>query len=499
MRRNNMFIKKYPSTTFWLFTISLTGVLVLNGIATEVNLGDESHHYRFAYNIYQAGKRLAFDPLYESGKPPGFYYHDPPLWHYLLAFIWRITGPSQVVAQIYHGLFFILAVWLTAILAKKRWGEEKKWFSTILFITVPMVVSFSIILYMDIPVTALSLLSFYFILQRRYIEGGFALGLAYLTKLNACFFIPGFLILILWHEREKVWVLLKSVGLFSMPFSVIVFLDHCWRRENIESSYDLVSILLVAERVESTFRNLTESQDTFRQYLISYMTNPVDIVRFLGLGLLVCLFIHIISFKRWSGKGIVFWIPVFSYLIAFFLLFGFNSDLRYIMPVVPFLAILCVESPILSQKRWIWMIVGVCILQFFSTTFYVYQRRLIPSEIKESYEFVRMHLPKNALVLYPEENLLIYGQRRIVWDASVRGNPGGLYSLLWAPDLPTMKRNLELNHINYIMIKKSRIYDDRIEKHTGGYPKSFVEKIPKLEGWEKIFENPGVSIWKRTQ
>ena len=101
------------------------GCIIINGITSEVSLGDESHHYRFAQNIFSAGKRIPFDPLYESGNPPGFFYNAPPLWHIALSYLWKITGGiSQAIAQIYHILFFILLVWLTYLLLKKLW--EKK-------------------------------------------------------------------------------------------------------------------------------------------------------------------------------------------------------------------------------------------------------------------------------------------------------------------------------------------------------------------------------------
>ena len=59
-----------------------------------------------------------------------------------------------------------------------------------------------------------------------------------------------------------------------------------------------------------------------------------------------------------------------------------------------------------------------------------------------------------------------------------------------------MKDLLKANHIDHILIKKSRIYDDRKKLHVGGYPQSFVEKLPHLDGWVKSFENPEVELWE---
>ena len=53
---------------FWILLLLEAAIIVINGSVTDVSLGDESHHYRFAQNIYTEGKRVPYDPLYESGK-----------------------------------------------------------------------------------------------------------------------------------------------------------------------------------------------------------------------------------------------------------------------------------------------------------------------------------------------------------------------------------------------------------------------------------------------
>ena len=304
---------------FWILLLIAAGIIIINGATSEISLGDESHHYRFAQNILLAGERVAFDPLYQSGNPPGFFYTTPPLWRFILAFLWKIIGGiSQAVAQIYHVLFFVLLVWLTSVLAKEMMGEERRWPPTLIIATVPMVVSFSTLFYMDVPMTALSTLSFYLILKKRYIEAGVASGLAYFTKLNSGFFFPGFLLVIFWNERKEFWRLLKSLGFFILPI------------------------------------------------------------------------------------------------------------------------------------------------------------------------------------------LLIYGQRRIIWTAvgaseGYRLAKNGLCFPFWPNNPDEMDNIVRANKIDHILIKKSRIYDDHKQHHLGGYPQSFVGKLSLLDGWTKIFENPGVALWRKAK
>ena len=393
---------------FWILLLLEASIIFINGATTPVSLGDESHHFRFAQNIYNTGKRAPFDPLYESGNPPGFFNNDPPLWHFGLAFLWKITGgTSQTIAQCYHIMFLILLTWITSLLAKEfTEKEEGGWFSALIIATVPMVVSFSTLLYMDIPMTALSTLGFYFIVKRRYLEAGAASGLMYFTKLNSGFFFPGFLLLIFWKEKKKLLNTLKGLAFFVVPVLLIYLPDFSWRKGNITGQLNVIGLKAISERLHT----LHVTGPLYKEYLVSYWTNPVDLIKYLGLALLFLILFYIFHFRRWTRKDLYFWVPVISYLISFLIFFGKQSDIRYLIPLLPFLVVL-VTPPLLSLgKVWRFIIIGVCILQFAGTSYYVHQRRQIPPDVKEGFEYIRKNVAENALILYPEENLLIYGQ-----------------------------------------------------------------------------------------
>jgi len=237
-----------------------------------------------------------------------------------------------------------------------------------------------------------------------------------------------------------------------------------------------------------------------KEYSSSNLTNPIDLIKYLGLVFLFLLLFHIFRFRRWERKDLSLWVPVISYLILFLIFFGVRSDLRYLVPILPFLAVLITPSFLSLRRSWRWVLIGVCILQFASTSFYVHQKRQLSPGIKEAFEYIRNNVPKDALILYPEENLLIYAQRRVIWSAVKVARSGPVYSLrtiFWG-HTEEMNHALRINKIDHILIKKSRIYDDRGGVHFGGYPQSFVEKLPHLDGWVKIFENPGVELWKNT-
>lgn len=492
-----MFWTRYQQKIVWIIILLTAGIIVVNGITTEVSLGDESHHYRFAQNIYTEGKRVPFDPLYESGNPPGFFNNDPPLWHLILAFLWKVTGGiSQVTAQIYHALFFVLLGWVTFLLAKETVGEKERWFPAFVVATVPMVVSFSTLFYTDVPVTAFTTLSFYLILKKRYIEAGLASGLAYFTKFNSVFFFPGFLFLIIWSDRKRFWNLVRNVAFFIFPILIIYISDSHWRRLNIIGEMDTIGLQYILFRFSLAF-----SGGRWREYLNSYLTNPFDLVKYLGLGFLLLMVFHLFRIRRWDRKDSVFWVPVLSYFFFFLIVFGIETDIRYLLPILPFMIVLFTPSFLSFGRVWHFIMIALCILQFVGTNYYVHQKRVIPSEVKEGFEYIRKNLPRRALILYPEENLLIYGQRRMIWNAvqSYRTGEKGLYLLLLGSNEKEMGDLLKANNIDHILIKKSRIFDDQREHHTGGYSQSFVGELSNLEGWVKIFENQGVELWKKVE
>jgi hypothetical protein len=74
-----------------------------------------------------------------------------------------------------------------------------------------------------------------------------------------------------------------------------------------------------------------------------------------------------------------------------------------------------------------------------------------------------------------------------------------LGSLFWTEDDEEMNNVLKNNQVDHILIKKSRIYDDRKEHHFGGYPQSFIEKLSNLNGWVKIYENHKLELWKKIE
>jgi len=68
--------------------------------------------------------------------------------------------------------------------------------------------------------------------------------------------------------------------------------------------------------------------------------------------------------------------------------------------------------------------------------------------------------------------------------------------LFWDASQKDALEILDKYGIDYILIENNRIYDDSQHKHTGGYPRAFLDKISNFDRFKKVFENEGAQIWK---
>jgi len=475
-------------------------LLLFCGITSELSLGDETLHYRFAKDIFLTGKRVAYDSLYLRYAHSNILlpYNSEPLWHILLSFLWKISGkPSFIIAQVYHTFYYFLLILLIYLIGEKLYGEKHGLYSVLILATMPAIIVFSVLFYLDIPVTVLTTFCFLLILQKRILLASIAMGLVYVTKRNGYFFLPFFIFLIIYQNNNNLKKIIKNLlCFFAFPLFFITY-DVLWRESNLKikvfsesrnissfSSLDLIKDRLLVK--DLNFR-LTE-------YLNSYFSNPFDIIKYFGVVLLILLVLYFLK-KRYEKKDFIFlWLPIGCYLIFFFYIFSFNSDIRYLIPIMPFLSILAAKSLFYVNKRILkFLIILLCFLQFISTIIFVSIKRRISHEIKEGFVYLSQNTSKDSILLYPEYNILEGTERRFVWAGILNGSLGEIF---WDTDRKTVEDIIKSLGINYIVVKKTRIYDDAKRRHFGGYPKSFMRRLQEFSFVECVFDNKEISIWQ---
>lgn len=477
-------------------------LVLIAGLTSTLSLGDEVLHYRFAKDIFNAGRRVAFDPLYGTGNPPGYFYVGGPLWHILLALLWRFLGKiSFPVAQFYHTIYYALLIFFTYLLGKELYGESKGLYSALIIATVPVVIAFSALFYVDVPATCLSILCLLLIVKRKFLWSGIVLGLMYLTKRNTCFFVPVFFFLILYQTENGFKEKVTNLFYVFVPAFLFVLPDFFWRENNLKSTI----IMLIDGRKVSvpsvgTFEGIKHILVNWNwelrnsEYLNSSLFDPVDIVKYFGIVLLVTLAIYAL-FKLYEKKDLILWLPVICYFLFFCYMFHLGSDIRYLLPILPLFAILSSKVMVgCLTKRWLKIpLIILCLLQFSSAVLYVRAKRQIPRGIKEGFAYLRDNTVPDALIIYPEYVILEATNRRFAWAGNLNTV---LQNLFWDKDEDEIRDLLKSNNIDYIAVKKSRIYDDLKVHHFGGYPRSFVERLPELFFVKLVFDNKEMSIWQ---
>ena len=466
-------MKKNPiKTKTWLIILILftCTALLISGLNSELHLGDEVHHYRFAKDMYNSGERPSFDHAYETGFAPGYFYNGDPLWSTGLAVIWKVIGGIYFpVAQLYHTFYFVVLVLASYLVAKELYSEKTALFAAIIVSTIPMVVAFSILFYADIPITALSVLCFLLVLKRSYLYAGIVFGLMYLTKRNGCFFLPILMVLVFWGQKDfRLGKRIKSLLFFLLPAILIIYADVSWKRTHLPlPPLDAGTIEGIWDRATFKIRNpaskysndvpgakkLGEAKKV--EYLNSSLANPIDIVKYMGIALLGISVFSLFHIKRsLSRKELILVLAIITYLGFYCLFFRFSSDIRYICPIVPFIAILASRYIELFDRRWVKItFLLVCFSQLAFTVGYVNTRRKIPPSIKEVFSYITENIPEEALILYPELNIMEATNRRMIWSSF-----GQIERFFWAEDGEWMKHNAEFGEIEYIVLKKSRVY-----------------------------------------
>lgn len=459
---------------------------------------------------------MTHDSLYESGMPPGYFYRTDPLWNGLLAILWKIFGGvSFPVAQIYHTCFYALLLAFTYLIAKEIFGEREGIWSCLVMASVPMAIAFGILFYVDLPATALSMGAFYCVIRKKYLWAGLFLPLMYLTKRNACFLIPAMVLIPLCFEKEGFLKKLRNSSFLVIPLCAASLWDVWWRYQHIESRISRmpgVGNIKPMTTVEYLKTRLSRALWGGGEYLNSSLINPVDLIKYLGVVVILLVIFYFVRglFRREKVEVKVWvWGTVGSYFIFFLYLFGFNSDIRYLFPIIPLLCLVASKGIASVRQRWISILIFfVCLAQFGGTLVYVHGQRRIPEELREGFSYIRTHTPKDALLIYPEYILSEATGRMFVWSSFFEVDQhiirkryhghGENFSRMffWDSDTGDMMRSLKISKVDYIVVKKSRIYDDSKVKHLGGYPQSFVQRMPGLPFLKLVFENNGMSIWE---
>jgi len=490
--------ESWPAGWKWALAAILlaTAVVFVAGATSHVVLGDETYHFMFARAWADAGlaHRPTHNPLYPSGAPPGYYYVTEPLWPMVLAALWQATGPVPWVAQAYQAAIYAVFLALVWRLGKHFLGPRGALAAVLVAVSVPMAGAFSVMLYVDVAASAIILAALVLLVERRIFWAGVLVGLALLAKRNAAFFAPP---MVLWLFLEDVpWRRrIKNLALLVVPAVIVVLPDLFWRRHWIPSTSDPANLVHILWRLTTWFSP---------QRLSSNINNPLHLLEYLGAVIPALLALYLVR-RTWQKADRWLWALLGFYLVTLVLLFTLDTDVRYVMPTVPILAILAARGLVPArrewEKRWVLALVALAAFgQLGATAWFVNRARHLTEGQQAVFAYLRTETPVGTRVMYPGESIMIEARRPVVWNhlTDPETKKTCLPEFLLQPDPQRIETLLRANRVDYICVEESRILSRPLAKtERGGYPPAFVRRLPTLPFLEEVRGDwPGVALWK---
>jgi 4-amino-4-deoxy-L-arabinose transferase-like glycosyltransferase len=473
-----------PDARAWLVAL-LTGLAAFAaGTDTDLSLGDENYHFHKAVEFFQAGGRTAYATDYGPIVPPGIRYHDGPLWEWGLARLWQLTGRSVVVAQAYQAFWYTLIVGFAWMAGKRLGGPAVGWWALLLATTMPAILLFGgILLYVEGAMVALLMLSAVLLLSGRPLLAGAAFGLAFLAKPSVAVVFPA-LVTAAALATDAPWRRRLAAATWAVAGVAALVLPDLWWRHvhdtNILSGYLVKKASNTG--VPAQVVALWLEPGLGSNYQTTTLLNPLDVLTHLGLPVLLGVALSIIGLVQKRDRTVLaLWALAASVLLpqAILAAMHMHTEVRYIMPI--FVALILVAAlalaRMLEDRRWLTgAVVAAALAQALSVGGFACVERRVSPEFVEAVQALG-RLPSRGgpgFVLCPEAKVSTYSGRPILWSAV---NPGAFF-FTW----PSEKQGFLLDYygVQYIAVPRSRIYDDTAAKHTGGYPRSFVEALPRM-------------------
>jgi len=464
------------------------------GAVTDLSLGDENYHLRKATQFADAGRRLTHDPVYGPVVPPGIPYYDGPAWHAGLAMLWRLTGKSVLVAQAYQAAWLALFVGCAYAAGRALAGERAGWWALVAAATLPAALFFSVVLYVEVAMMALVTLSAALVLARRPLPAGLAFGMAFLVKPTVAFAFPA-LMAGAWlaagaalrsiaslRSTSPTWRRrMGAIALAGIGTAALVIPDLAWRYKHLGT----IGVASLSKSGGNTaapeaIRAMLREKGPETLYYVSSLTRPADIGMYLGMLVVLGLAAAIVLRKPLGRRAAALWTVLGILLLAQGGLIAQSRgylDVRYAMllfPVLVLLAAMALAEWTRTHRRLAWVLVAAAILQGTAVGAKALWIRRIDPQLREAMVTLgRLEVRRPpGFVLCPESKVSTYSGRPILWAAI---NPGAFF-FSW----PNEKQWFLLDYfgVEYIAVLQSRIYAK--VKHTGGYPRSFVDALPHL-------------------
>lgn len=479
-------------------SLVLTLAIAAAGSLSEIALGDEVVHARQAKSFTRSWERLAFDPLWaRPGIQDPLPYVGTPLWHVGLGALWRLVGhSSHIVAQVYQAGFYLLLLLSVYFATLQIWGRSAGAWAWLIAAAMPMYLTYSILLYQDVPGVAVSALAICLLCRRQFWWSGVAWAAAYLLKMNMLSFVPLAAVFAIWWADGSWKRRIIGALAIGLPVAAALGYDVMWRTEHYNGWMQEVFPGDALQRLSNEARlAILTKPEHFVRFKPFAFYNPVSIVSHLGVpalaGIVAALWKCRDRGSLWLWAGVALCVAGF---VIMFLLPG-SANLRYLIPAVLLLTILgAVGLARIRLPQWLaWILVAGACLQVGVTLGYVYHQRHVPPADEAAYVYLRENAAPSTRIMFPERILMDRANRRVIWYAL---NPARFTTVATNE---TRKELLDFFNVSHLVVPLDRVYDPETEgRHDGGYPRPFIEEARTIPWLEEVFANEAMIIFRYT-
>jgi len=508
---------------FSLLVLYLELQVTLN---SPIAFGDEAFYTAISKYMAEKVEYPVYIPL-EATKIVKFTYSRPPLWNFLEASFYFLFGFNEVIVKFLVPFIAVMSGVACFILMKKIYSDKIALIASILLITIPSFVTYSVLFYVDILeifwlvlAVSLTFLAVKTESKKYWILSAIFSGLVILTKTTGLFLGFFYLFYFIYEMIsrkslmvvvKKYWILVGVIALIVGPWllrniyfygnpscSALPFFSTkgCIVKPDYKPKNDFIG------RIAETG---TESS-ALKIGLINYLNFAYGNVFLVPLTFLCGLMFLL---KNRSKENIILLIFLIASFVIMLRTFETRAEdfARYGLVAVPFIAIMSAMylgqiTEFLKKYHTILVYIFLAIIlvaAFFNLNDKVVSARrfddssqtyvgykMFSKSFLDACEWIKNNTPKDSLLLSLNTHPTIYNcQRNAIWELD------DLPDIILSNNVTLVLDRLKVNGINYIFVQKFSLSN---QAYRVSYPVSFVQFLDQNKNnFKNVYEN-GPSI-----
>lgn len=492
--------------------------VTLNG---PIAFGDEGYHTYIAKEMGTLAEYPIFNPAGSLIHKEGF--SRPPLFNLFEGSFYFLFGFNEIIIKF---LLPVLSFFLGLggfVLFRRLYSDPVGFISAVILVTVPAIVTYSVLFYVDIFFVYWFLFAVGFFLlaikeekKKYFLFSGIFAAFAILTK------TPGYILIAfyglyflyeLWQKKNIVLTLKKYIPLgiivalvlvpfylrnyayYKTPLCGLYFFptEKC----NIDIQYTN------QEDFAQNTQNVSTNQNVYQLGLTNYFQFAYGFLWFVPVFAAVGI-IYVLMKKEKLEIAVLLLLLVGSPLFLLTYQGRAEDASRYTLFVIPFLALLMgiyFEKIMETLKRhykyfgviFLLLILAISYYNFSSKVLMMPQVKQFSQLFFDACNWVKTNTPQNAILLSFNTHPTVYNcQREAIWALK------DLPDIVLSRNVTLVTQRLKANGIEYIFVQKFSLSS---QNNGLSYPLSFIaflEQNPQV--FKKVFENgPSYNSCVQTQ